>query len=123
MANTTIGFGAALIALGLAGYFGTGADSPTALIPALFGGLLVVLGGMARDPGKRKLAMHIAAAVALLGILGSIRGLAQLPALLSGQAVARPVAVVAQSFMAVLMGWFLGLCIRSFMEARRARIG
>ena len=31
MAQTTIGFGIALILLGLGGYFGTGAEHPTAI--------------------------------------------------------------------------------------------
>ena len=37
MSSTTILFGVLLTLLGLTGYFLTGANSPTALIPALFG--------------------------------------------------------------------------------------
>ena len=37
-------FGVALIALGVIGYFGTAAVSVTALIPAIFGTVLVLLG-------------------------------------------------------------------------------
>ena len=56
--TTTIVFGMLLIGLGLGGYFGTGTSSLTALIPAAFGLALAGLGVMARDAGKRKLAMH-----------------------------------------------------------------
>lgn len=121
MANTSITVGALLIVLGLWGYFGTGTTSPTALIPAAFGLLLVISGVIARDPAKRKLGMHIAVVVGLLGFLGSVRGLAKIGTLLTGGEVARPAAVISQSIMAVLTGIFTVLCVRSFIAARRAR--
>jgi len=121
MANTTILFATLLILLGAGGYFGSGANSPTALIPAVFGVILLILGLVARNPARRKHAMHGAAVVALLGLFGSIRGLLQLPTVLSGGEVARPAAVIAQSIMAVLMIIFVALAIRSFVEARRSR--
>jgi hypothetical protein len=119
MANVAIGFGVAFIALGLVGYFATGA--PTALIPAGIGVILVGLGMMARDPARRKLAMHIAVVVGLIGFLGSARGLAQLGAVLAGDDVARPAAVIAQSIMAILSLAFIWLCVKSFINARRNR--
>ena len=123
MATTTIGFGVVLIILGLAGYFGSGMVSVTALIPAVFGLLLAIFGSMAKDDKKRKLAMHIAVTVGLLGFLGSVSGLFKLPALLSGGDVARPTAVIAQSIMAVLMAIYVGMCVKSFIDARRSRAG
>jgi hypothetical protein len=119
MANTTIGFAVALILLGLLGYVGTGAESPTALIPAIFGVVLLVLGMLARSPQRRKLAMHIAVVVGLLGFAGSFRGLMNLGPLIAGEPVARPTAVIAQSVMALLMGLYVVLCIKSFVDARR----
>jgi hypothetical protein len=121
VAATTIAFGVALIALGLAGYFGSGGVSVTALIPAAFGVVLALLGVLARNEGMRTHAMHGAAMVGLLGFLGSARGLLRLPALMSGGEVARPAAVVAQSVMALLMLLFVGLCVRSFINARVRR--
>lgn len=121
MANVAVGFGAVLIVLGIAGYFGSGMVSMTALIPAAFGLVLLVLGVIARDPEKRKHAMHIAAMVGVLGFLGSARGLGKLIHLLSGQPVERPGAVIAQSVMAILMLIFTWLCVRSFINARRSR--
>ena len=123
MATTTIGFGVVLIVLGLAGYFGTGMASLTALIPAVFGLLLAVFGAMARDEKRRKMAMHIAVTVGLLGFFGSVQGFFKLGALISGGEVARPMAVVSQSIMAMLMAVYVTLCVRSFIDARRKRAG
>ncbi len=123
MATTTIGFGVVLIILGLAGYFGSGMVSLTALIPAAFGLLLVIFGAMAKDDKRRKMAMHIAVVVGLLGFLGTLPGLLKLGALLSGGDVARPMAVVAQSIMAVLMAIYVAMCVKSFIDARRSRAG
>jgi hypothetical protein len=122
MAKTTIGFGIAFIVLGLAGYFGSGMASPTALIPAVFGVLFCSLGAIARDPAKRKHTMHAAALLGLLAVLGAGRGLTQIGPLLAGEPVERPNAVIAQSIMAVLGLIFVVLCIKSFRDARRNRV-
>src|SRR5579872_4196607 len=90
LATTTIGFGIVLIVLGMVGYFGSGMVSPTALIPAAFGLLLVIFGALARDDKRRKMAMHIAVTVGLLGFLGTVPGLMKLPTLLMGGEVQRP---------------------------------
>jgi hypothetical protein len=121
LAGTTIAFGVVLIVLGVAGYFGSGAASVTALIPAIFGVVLAGLGVLARNEGMRKHAMHGAVLIGLVGFLGSARGLLQLPALMSGGEVARPAAVIAQSVMALLMLLFVVLCVRSFINARVRR--
>ncbi len=115
-----ITFGGLLIALGFGGWFATGQESPTALIPAGFGLLLAALGLLARKENLRKHAMHGAAMVGLLGLLGSARGLMGLPALLGGTAE-RPAAVISQTLMAVLCAVFVWLCVRSFIAVRRAR--
>jgi hypothetical protein len=122
MPAAAIAFGIVLDLLGIGFFVGTGAESLTALIPSVLGTLLVVFGvvGLVR-PALRKHMMHAAAAVALLGMLGSARGLAGLPALVSGQEVARSAAVAAQSATAFLCAVFLGLCIASFIRARAAR--
>jgi hypothetical protein len=118
MASTTIIVGIALIIVGLAGYFLTGGVSKTALIPAAFGLVIALAGLLARDERRRKHAMHAAVAIALLGFLGSVRGLLRIGDVLDGTAV-RPAAVVSQSIMAVLTGIYVVLAIRSFVNARK----
>lgn len=120
MASTSIALGVALIIVGLAGYFLTGAASITALIPAFFGTLIAMLGLMARSEKRRALAMHMAVFVALLGFLGSARGLLQLGGVFDGTA-ARPAAVVSQSVMALLTLGYIVLAVQSFRAARRSR--
>jgi hypothetical protein len=119
VANLTIGLGAALILLGAGGYFGTGRQSMTALIPAAFGAVFVVLGLLAQGATRRKHTMHAAAGLAVLGLAGSIGGVIKAFKWLGGTEPARPAAVVSQSIMAVLLIIFLVLCIRSFIAARR----
>jgi hypothetical protein len=120
MPALTLAIGAALIVLGVASYGLTGGASPTALIPAAFGLLLVVAGVLARNERMRMHAMHGAVLIALLGFLGSVRGVMGLGTVLDGTA-ARPAAIVAQTIMAVLTMIYVVLAVRSFIAARRAR--
>jgi hypothetical protein len=112
--------GSLLLLIGVGFYVGTGASSITALIPAFLGIPIEIAGVAALREGWRKHAMHVAVLLALLGFLGSVRGLFSLPALLSGAELARPAAVVAQSLTAVLCLVFVGLAVRSFVRARSA---
>ena len=113
MYKTTILFGVLLIATGLAGDFGTGAEQKTALIPSGFGVVLLVCGLLASNENRRMLAMHIAVLFGLLGAIGVI------PTLLKeGQPRA---ALVAKTVTLVLCVVFVGLCVRSFITARKAR--
>jgi hypothetical protein len=70
MHHVTIVAGVILSAIGLFGYFGSPQEnpSPTALIPAGFGVVLIVLGIVAHRASARMHAMHAAAAIALLGL-------------------------------------------------------
>lgn len=120
MASTTIALGVVLIVLGLAGYFLTGASSYTALIPAAFGVVIALLGLVARDESKRRHAMHAAVVVALLGFLGSARGIMQLGGVFDGTA-ARPAAIVSQTVMALLTLGYIVVAVQSFRAARRSR--
>ena len=121
MPGLTIAFGVVLILLGVGGYFVTGRQSPTAMIPAIPGVLFLVLGLVARNPGLRKHAMHAVAALALLGGLGTISGLVKFFRMLGGAEVARPAAVRSQAITCVLCLVLVLLCVRSFVAARRAR--
>ncbi|MDQ4069454.1 MAG: hypothetical protein M3203_08300 [Actinomycetota bacterium] len=118
--KATIGFGVALVVLGVVAYAGSGAESVTALIPSFFGIVLVALGVAGRREGWRAVSMHMAAVVALLGLLGGAMGLPDLPDLLTGEDLERPWAVGTQSAMAVILAVYLVLSIRSFIAARRS---
>lgn len=122
MAKLTIGLGIVLVGLGLAGYlFLTGDEkSWTALIPAIFGVPLVILGALALRDAWRKTSMHVAVVLGVLGAAGTFRGLLKLPALLTrADELERPAAIGVQSLMCVLCLVFIGLCVASFVSARR----
>lgn len=121
MARITIGFGLALVVLGIFGFVGSGAESVTALIPSFFGVVLAVLGFVGQNPDRRALTMHIAALLAFVGIGGSFSGLLDLPDLIAGNDLDRPWAVGVQSIMVVLLVVYLVLAVRSFIAARRER--
>jgi hypothetical protein len=112
----TIVFGLLLTLLGLGGYMLTGTSSFTALIPALFGLLLIVLGFVARSDAVRKHAMHAAVIVGLVGFIGALFSLLRTPIALRSAA-----AVYSQVAMVLLTAVFVGLCVKSFIDARRAR--
>lgn len=122
MTKIAIGYGIALILLGLVSYFATGRESPTALIPAAFGAVALVLGLLARKEHLRKHVMHAAALLGLLGVFGAARGLPGFFRWLSGGQVEHPAAVIAQTIMVVLSLVFVALCVKSFIDVRRSRV-
>jgi hypothetical protein len=117
MANVAVAFGAVLLILGVGGFLGSGMASMTALIPAAFGLLLLILGLIARDARRRRHAMHAAAMVGVLGFFGTVSGLVKV---ITGNLGPRPQAAMAQAAMAALMLVFVVLCVRSFINARRS---
>lgn len=116
-----IGLGVLLILVGLSGFFASGMASWTALIPAFFGFAFAALGAAGRAPSLRKTAMHSAAALALLGLIATARGVVNAFYLASGQAVERPGAAVSQAIMALGCLVFLIFAVKSFVDARRSR--
>lgn len=119
MANMTILLGVGLAALGIVSYIGSGAGSLTALIPTFFGAMFIALGKAAQRDAHRALMMHAALGLALVGLLGTIPGLFDLPDLLAGRDLDRPWAVGAQSVMAIALAVYLAFGVRSFVAARR----
>jgi hypothetical protein len=121
MPTTAIITGAVLILTGVVGYVATDGVSPTALLPALLGLVLAVLGVVAqRSEGARRQAMHAAVLVALLGALGSLPQFLQLGDALSGTAD-RPAAAYAGTVTVLVCAVFVALGVRSFIAARRSR--
>ena len=119
MPRITVVFSFIYIALGLAGFFLTGAVHKTALIPAVIGVVLLVLGLLGSKEKLRMHVMHAALLIGLLALLGTAGSLLKLPAAFDGTA-ARPEAVFAQAATAVLSVVYLAVGVRSFIAARRA---
>ena len=120
MPRITVIFSVIYIALGLGGYFLTGAVHKTALIPAAIGVILLVLGLLGSNEKLRMHVMHAALLIGLLALLGTASSLLKLPSAIDGTAL-RPGAVFAQAATAVLSVIYLGVGVRSFIAARRAR--
>ncbi len=124
MAKVTLVFAVLLIVLGAAGYWGTGSQHSTALIPAWFGVALGFGGLLSISPSesRRKIFAHINVTVGLLGLIGAVasavreyahaRSLGESP---------DAIALTAQLAMAVLLLVYVNLCVRSFIQARRSR--
>ncbi|GGH09648.1 hypothetical protein [Silvibacterium dinghuense] len=123
MAKLTITFGVVLIALGIFSFLITGHHYPTSLIPAGFGLLLAIFGALANsdDAKKRMLHMHIAVTIGLLGFLGTAKSIVDYIEMMQGRQFLFPAAVEEKAAMAVLLLIFVLLCVRSFINARRAR--
>ncbi len=121
MPGLTIIIGSILTLLAGVSYIGSGGASWTALIPAMVGVPLVVLGIIARKEQARKHAMHVAVALAMIGFLGTIRVLPSFLTIIGGGSVERPGAIIAQLTMACCCFVLVLFGVRSFVEARRKR--
>lgn len=121
MGPVSIGFGLFLILVGLLGYFLPETRSPTALIPAGFGAALVVLGLLAHKDSLRKHVMHGAAMIGLIGFL--VPGFMVVRRLLNPDPSRGSAAMIAQAVMSLACLVFVGLCVKSFIDARRRRKG
>ena len=118
MGPIAVGFGVALTVLGIWAYIATDRASITALIPAFFGLALVLLGRLAAND---KLRMHVMHAAALIGLIGLAAPLVMLIRGMMREDFAWGVRQTALAGMAGLCGVFLVLCVKSFIDARRAR--
>ena len=121
MPSFSIRIGLLLVALGTVSYVLTEGASLTAFIPAAFGALLAVCGIVAlRRSTMRPLAMHVAAVLALIGLVGTASALLQVPAWLGAEASPRP-AAVARASMATILLVYLAFSVKSFVDARLRR--
>jgi len=121
MPITTIVCGVLLVVIGVAGYWyglTTEHASPTALIPAAFGLILMVLGGFAAAAGEgvRKHLMHAAMTVALIGFILTAGRL-----LMNVANITMSPAVLSQLSMAIVCLALVLIGIKSFAAARRNR--
>ena len=122
MPYVSISFGVALIGVGVWGYTKSDLEGPakyTALIPAAFGAVLVVCGAVGLVARLLKHAMHAAAAVGLIGLLlGAGRFI--WGAVKSGIDFDKIGTQAIVAMMALCLV-FVGLCVNSFIAARRRR--
>ncbi len=108
----SIALGGVMVLLGLVAYTITEFASVTALIPAVFGVLIVGLGMVARIDNYRRIALSAIGVLAILGITGSLRAI---PAIF-GQDWS--VATMSQGLMIVLSLLLLGVVAYEFLDAR-----
>lgn len=121
MLTLTLLVGAVLTATGVIGYAATGAASVTALIPAFVGVVILVAGLIARRGERaRKIGIHAALVVALLGALGSLMNVVRIGDLIAGTAE-RPTAIVVSTILFVVCVGYVAAGVRSFVRVRRAR--
>ncbi|MBP3960172.1 hypothetical protein J8F10_33515 [Gemmata sp. G18] len=122
MAWPTLICGALLVLVGIVGY-GTSEVQPppvTALIPAFFGAALVVCGALAFNDKLRKHVMHLAA---MVGLLGAVGGFMPLIRQINKTGEFDPVkrSAIAGELMIVVCVVFVGMCVNSFIQAKKAR--
>lgn len=143
MTNNTLFVGLALLALGLYGYFNGLSESkkaaeaatlkaretdpaaaaveaekvsPTALIPAGVGAaFLLCVGVVLYNVALLKHAMHAAAVVGVVGFVGGF-----MPVMRSGLDWNKT-GVKIGLLMSLICAVFVGLCVKSFIDARKAR--
>ena len=116
MPRITLGLGGVLVAVGVIAYIASSFASWTALIPAILGVILLICGLIALK--NQKVGIHIALAVAILGILGTAMNVMQIGALIAGEAE-RPAAVITSIITFVLLIIYVIVGVRSFIAARR----
>ena len=123
MAWPTIICGALLVLVGIVGY-GTSEvqpPPPTALIPAYFGAALIVCGALAFKDSLRKHVMHLAAMIGLIGAVGGFMPLVRQMSDPNKAFDPTKKSAVAGELMILVCVVFVGMCVNSFIQARKAR--
>jgi uncharacterized membrane protein len=122
MAPIALIVGGLFIGLGLVGYFDAGLlgefdqRSKTALIPAWIGGVLVICGVVALlKTSTRKHMMHLAVLAGLVGLIGGFMPLFR------SEFNFKKASAVSGALMIALSAVFVALCVKSFIDARKAR--
>jgi len=116
-------FGVLLLALGVTAYLLTDSMHRSQLAPAVLGVVLLVCGVLANteDSRRRMLWMHVAVTLGLLGFLASGALVVTAYMWAKGEPFPEPLTVESREAMCVLCAIFVGLCVRSFIAARRGR--
>jgi len=110
--KTAVAIGTLLVIQGIGFFIGTDSRSVTALIPAFVGLPILLMGLLAFKESARMHAMHVAAALGVLGLLAAIGRIATAGLSLSA-------AGISLIIMVLLTGSFVLVCVKSFVDARR----
>jgi uncharacterized membrane protein len=119
MVPSTRLLGIVLIVVGVIAYVVTGAESVTALLPAFLGLPILIVGMLAGAPSRQRAMIIVAVVLAVLGAAGTAMNVAELPALLAGDDVERPAAVVTSTITALLCLVYAIAGIRWLVSAGR----
>lgn len=110
--------GVALALIGVGAWALTDFAHVTALIPAVFGILVVGLASMGRETDRERLAVYGMAAVGAIGALGSLRAVPDVIALATGEGVDSAVAVASQGLTIVLGLALVVIAVRAVLADR-----
>ncbi len=116
--NSGLVIGVALVVLGVGAWVLTDFAHMTALIPAIFGILVVGFASVGRETNREQLAVYGIAALGALGALGSLRVVPEITALAAGEAVDSTVGVASQAIMIVLSLVLVVFAVRAVLADR-----
>lgn len=102
VSKLTMAAAVSLAAVGAAAFAWTGFDSPTALIPLVFGVLFLLLAVTVRRTPSERESVAAIAVVSAVGVVGSTAAMPAKVSVLRGGAVESPVAVASQLAMLVV---------------------
>ena len=130
MPRYTIITGLFLILLGAYGYLSY--DSVTVLIPAFIGFLIMVFGILAVNEKRRRMFIHLAIVIAVIGLSASIKSVLSIPGLIECSSLGdgtiencslflRPLAELFKSLMAIILLPYFFVSIAFFVKARLSK--
>ena len=130
MPRYTIITGLFLILLGAYGYLSY--DSVTVLIQAFLGFLIMVFGILAVNEKRRRMFIHLAIVIAVIGLSASIKSVLSIPGLIECSSIGdgtiencslflRPLAELFKSLMAIILLPYFFVSIAFFVKARLSK--
>ena len=130
MPRYTIITGLFRILLGAYGYLSY--DSVTVLIPAFIGFLIMVFGILAVNEKRRRMFIHLAIVIAVIGLSASIKSVLSIPGLIECSSIGdgtiencslflRPLAELFKSLMAIILLPYFFVSIAFFVKARLSK--
>ena len=130
MPRYTIITGLFLIFLGAYGYLSYG--SVTVLIPAFIGLLIMTFGILAINEKRRRMFIHLAIVIAVIGLSASIKSVLSIPGLIECSGIGdgtiencslflRPLAELFKSLMAIILLPYFFVSIAFFVKARLSK--